>query len=174
MNNTIDNREPIDGVAIIGMVGRFPGANSVDELWQNLCQGLESTTVFADRELDPSIDPQLIQDPNYIKVRGIIADGECFDAAFFGINPSEAEVIDPQARIFLELVVAALETAGYADTFDGLVGLYAGCSQNTYFTNHLSSRQDLLDRIGELQFTLRGGQLLFRNPFRTMKKVKPR
>ena len=151
MNSTIEDRDPIDGVAIIGMVGRFPGANSVDELWQNLCQGIESTTFFTDRELDPSIDPQLIQDPHYIKARGIIADGEYFDGAFFGINPPEAEVIDPQARIFLELVVSALETAGYADTFDGLIGLYAGCSQNTYFTNHLAGRQDILDRIGELQ-----------------------
>jgi acyl transferase domain-containing protein/thioesterase domain-containing protein len=150
MNSTIEDRDPIDGVAIIGMVGRFPGANSVDELWQNLCQGIESTTFFADRELDPSIDPQLIKNPHYIKARGIIADGECFDADFFGINPSEAEVIDPQSRIFLELVVAALETAGYAGTFDGLIGLYAGCSQNTYFTNHLAGRQDILDRIGDL------------------------
>jgi acyl transferase domain-containing protein len=150
MNSTIEDQNPIDGVAIIGMVGRFPGANSVDELWQNLCQGIESTTFFAEHDLDPNIDRQLIQNPHYIKTRGIIDDYECFDAAFFGINPVEAEVIDPQARIFLELVVAALETAGYADTFDGLIGLYAGCSQNTYFTNHLAGRQDILDRIGEL------------------------
>ncbi|WP_310422582.1 aminotransferase class III-fold pyridoxal phosphate-dependent enzyme [Chamaesiphon sp. VAR_48_metabat_135_sub] len=148
---TVEAPDPIDGIAIIGMVGKFPGANSVDELWQNLCQGIESITFFEDRDLDPSIDPLLSQDPSYIKARGIIAEAESFDAAFFGINPREAEVIDPQARVFLELVFAGLETAGYdPDTFDGLIGLYAGCSQNTYFTNHLHGRQDIIDRVGEL------------------------
>jgi acyl transferase domain-containing protein/glutamate-1-semialdehyde aminotransferase len=148
---TIENQDPIDGVAIIGMVGRFPGANSIDELWHNLSQGVESTTRFEDRELDPSIDPHLVQDPNYIKTRGMIEDGECFDAAFFGISEIEAEVIDPQARIFLELVFAALENAGYdPDTYDGLIGLYGGCAQNTYFAKHLHGRQEIIDRIGEL------------------------
>jgi acyl transferase domain-containing protein/glutamate-1-semialdehyde aminotransferase len=148
---TVEDRDPIEGIAIIGMVGKFPGANSVDELWQNLCQGVESTTFFEDRDLDPSIDPDLIQDPHYIKTRGIMAEAGSFDAAFFGINPREAEVIDPQARVFLELVFAALENAGYrSDACDGLIGLYGGCSQNTYFTNHLHGRQDIIDRVGEL------------------------
>jgi acyl transferase domain-containing protein len=150
--NTIENQDPIDGVAIIGMVGRFPGANSVDELWQNLCQGIESIDFFEDRDLDLRIDPNLIDDPNYVKARGRISEGESFDAAFFGINPGEAEIIDPQARIFLELVVAALENAGYEpDGFKGLIGLYGGCCQNTYFANHISNRQEIIDRIGELQ-----------------------
>ncbi len=139
-----------DGIAIVGMVGRFPGANNIDELWQNLCQGIESTTFFADADLDPSIDPQLLQDPSYVKARGIIEGGETFDAAFFGINPREAEVMDPQARVFLELVVEALEHAGYTpETCDGLIGLYAGCGQNTYFAKHICGRQDIIDRVGE-------------------------
>ena len=69
---TSDNQDPIDGVAIIGMVGRFPGAGNVDEFWRNLCEGLESTTFFQDEELDPSIDPNLCKDPSYVKARGII------------------------------------------------------------------------------------------------------
>jgi acyl transferase domain-containing protein/glutamate-1-semialdehyde aminotransferase len=149
---TTVNQEPLDGVAIIGMVGKFPGADSVDELWQNLCAGVESISFFNDEDLDPSVDPQLLQDPSYVKARGTISGGESFDAAFFGINPREAESIDPQARIFLELVAAALENAGYnPDTFDGSIGLYAGCSQNTYFAKHICGRQDIIDRIGELQ-----------------------
>ncbi|MEH2024336.1 aminotransferase class III-fold pyridoxal phosphate-dependent enzyme [Nostoc sp.] len=150
-----DNQDPIDGVAIIGMVGRFPGAGNVDEFWRNLCEGLESTTFFQDEELDPSIDPNLCKDPSYVKARGIIPGGETFDAAFFGINPLEAVVMDPQARVFLELVYEALENAGYeSESFEGLIGLYAGCGQNTYFANHISGRMEIVDRIGEFQTML--------------------
>ncbi|MEH2332068.1 aminotransferase class III-fold pyridoxal phosphate-dependent enzyme [Nostoc sp.] len=152
---TSDNQDPIDGVAIIGMVGRFPGAGNVDEFWRNLCEGLESTTFFEDEELDPSIDPNVCKDPSYVKARGVIPGGETFDAAFFGINPLEAVVMDPQARVFLELVYEALENAGYeSESFEGLIGLYAGCGQNTYFANHISGRMEIVDRIGEFQTML--------------------
>ncbi len=144
-----------DGIAIIGMVGRFPGARNVDELWQNLCAGIETTTFFEADELDSSIDPELASDPSYVRARGIIEGGETFDAAFFGITPREAEVMDPQARVFLELVYEALETAGYeADSFDGLIGLYAGCGQNTYFANHICGRSEIVSRLGEFQTML--------------------
>jgi len=150
-----DNQDPIDGVAIIGMVGKFPGARNVDEFWRNLCEGLESTTFFQDEELDPSIDPKLCNDPSYVKARGIISGGETFDAAFFGVNPLEAVVMDPQSRVFLELVYEALENAGYeSESFEGLIGLYAGCGQNTYFANHISGRMEIVDRIGEFQTML--------------------
>ncbi|MEH2435499.1 MAG: aminotransferase class III-fold pyridoxal phosphate-dependent enzyme [Nostoc sp.] len=150
-----DNQDPIDGVAIIGMVGRFPGAGNVDEFWRNLAEGLESTTFFEDEELDPSIDPNLCKDPSYVKARGIISGGETFDAAFFGINPLEAVVMDPQSRVFLELAYEALENAGYeSESFEGLIGLYAGCGQNTYFANHISGRMEIVDRIGEFQTML--------------------
>jgi acyl transferase domain-containing protein/acetylornithine/succinyldiaminopimelate/putrescine aminotransferase len=152
---SVENQDPLDGIAIVGMVGRFPGANNVDELWQNLRAGVESIEFFADEDLDPSVDPELLQDPSYVKARGMISDGELFDAAFFGINPREAESIDPQARIFLELVAAALENAGYnPDTYDGLIGLYASCAQNTYFIKHICGRQDIIDRIGEVQMMI--------------------
>ncbi|MHC5745337.1 MAG: aminotransferase class III-fold pyridoxal phosphate-dependent enzyme [Nostoc sp.] len=150
-----NNQDPSDGVAIIGMVGRFPGAGNVDEFWRNLCEGLESTTFFQDEELDPSIDPNLCKDPSYVKARGIIPGGETFDAAFFGVNPLEAVVMDPQARVFLELVYEALENAGYeSESFEGLIGLYAGCGQNTYFANHIAGRMEIVDRIGEFQTML--------------------
>ena len=151
----VENQESLDGVAIVGMVGRFPGAKNVDEFWDNLCAGLESTTFFKDEELDSSIDPHLIQDPSYVKARGIISGGETFDAAFFGINPREAEVMDPQSRVFLELVYEALENAGYESESDnGLIGLYAGCGQNTYFANHICGRREIIDRVGEFQTML--------------------
>ncbi|MEO0397593.1 MAG: amino acid adenylation domain-containing protein, partial [Cyanobacteria bacterium P01_A01_bin.137] len=103
-----------EGIAIVGMAGRFPGADSVDGFWQNLCNGVESHTVFSLDQLDPSIPTDLRQDPNYVPVRGIVDNADQFDAAFFGISPREAEVMDPQARVFLEVVYEALENAGYS------------------------------------------------------------
>ena len=100
-----------DRVAIIGMAGRFPGARDVATLWRNLCDGRESITFFSDEDLDPSIGSELRKNPSYVKARGILEDAETFDAAFFGINPREAEVMDPQQRIFLETAWEVIENA---------------------------------------------------------------
>ena len=88
-----------DVVAIVGMAGRFPGAASIDQLWNNLCNEVESITFFSKDELGPGIDQSLIDDPDYVRARGIIEDADKFDAAFFGISPREAEVMDPQQRV---------------------------------------------------------------------------
>ena len=114
--------------AIVGMAGRFPGARNLDEFWHNLCHGVESITFFSDAELTSvGIDPDTIRAPQYVKARGIIADAESFDAAFFGFTPSEAELMDPQQRVFLECAWEALENAGYdAATYHGTIGVYAG------------------------------------------------
>jgi amino acid adenylation domain-containing protein len=144
-----------DGIAIIGMAGRFPGADSVEELWQNLCAGVESINFFSDAELDGSIPAELRSDPNYVPAKGIIAGAETFDAAFFGISPREAEVMDPQARVFLELAHAALESVGYRpEAVAGEIGLYAGSGQNTYFERHLCGRTEIIDRLGAFQTML--------------------
>ncbi len=143
------------GIAIIGMVGCFPGADSVEALWNNLCNGVESCTTFTDLELDPIVDIELRTDPNYVRVRGIVEGAETFDAAFFGINPREAEVMDPQARVFLELAYTALENSGYMpESYDGAIGLYAGSGQNTYFEHHICGRPEIINRLGEFQTML--------------------
>jgi acyl transferase domain-containing protein/glutamate-1-semialdehyde aminotransferase len=154
MNDTSDSQEnpELEGIAIIGMAGRFPGAGSVDELWQNLCAGVESTTFFSDAELDPNIDANLKQSPNYVKARGIIDGADRFDAAFFGVSPREAEITDPQQRVFLEIAWAALENAGCdPNTFNGSIGVYAGTGNNTYFPNNIAGRSDVISRAGEFQ-----------------------
>ena len=144
-----------DGIAIIGMVGRFPGANTVADLWQNLCAGVESGTRFTIDEIDSSVDPELRDDPNYVRVKGIVQGAETFDAEFFGISPREAEVMDPQARVFLELAYEALETVGYTpEQYSGQIGLYAGSGQNTYFERHICGRPEIIDRLGAFQTML--------------------
>lgn len=143
------------GIAIVGMVGRFPGAQTIDEFWSNLCTGLESITFFEDDQVDPSVDPEQRMDPNYVRAKGIIEGAEHFDAAFFGISPRQAEIMDPQARLFLELAQEALENAGYAPSqYAGNIGLYAGSGQNTYFERHLCGRPEIINRLGAFQTML--------------------
>ena len=136
-------------IAIIGMAGRFPGARNVGELWQVLLKGEATSRRFALHELDPSLDPAETSDPSYVPVRGIVDDAECFDHAFFGIGFREAEVMDPQQRVFLEVAHEALEDAGYdPERFPGTIGVYAGSGNPTYFNGHLCGRDDIINRAG--------------------------
>jgi amino acid adenylation domain-containing protein len=142
-----------EGIAIIGMSGRFPGAANIHEFWNNLVNGVESITTFSDEELAAAgLDVAKIKEtPNYIAARGILKDADCFDAGFFGMNPKEAEVTDPQQRLFLEASWEALEDAGYdPGRFSGSIGVYAGMGNGTYYLNNLHSRQDLIDSVGEM------------------------
>ena len=142
-------------VAIIGMAGRFPGADNIDALWKNLCAGVESIRFLQQDELDPSISDKLINDPAYVRARGILPDAECFDAAFFGISPREAQILDPQQRVFLEVSWNALEDAGIdPDVCDGPIGVFGGAGYNTYFLNHVLANQQQFHALGEHQAML--------------------
>jgi len=126
-------------IAIIGMSGRFPGAANVERLWQNLRAGLESLTFFSDAELAAAgIEATVYQAPNYVRANRILENIEFFDAAFFGYNPREVELMDPQQRLFLECAHEALENAGYdAERYPGAIGVYAGVGMNSYLANNL-------------------------------------
>lgn len=156
----MDNSETtnsIDGIAIVGMAGRFPGAKNVDEFWENLRDGVESISFFSEEELKSSgIDESVIRDPRYVKARAVLEDIELFDAAFFGFNPREAEITDPQHRFFLESAWEALESAGYnSETYEGSIGVYAGAgSFNTYFLNNLYPNHYLRESLGDYQLVI--------------------
>lgn len=139
-------------VAVIGMAGRFPGANTVDDLWTLLKQGTETTRFFTDDELAPSIPERVKADPLYVKARGIIDQADQFDAHFFGLPPTVAQLMDPQQRIFLEIAWEALEQTGYLPhQYSGRVGVFAGCGNNTYYLNNILGHQSLIDQIGAFQ-----------------------
>lgn len=143
-----------DGIAVIGYSGVFPGAKNVDELWNNLVKGVESTTFFKPEELSEFIGSEILNDPNYVPARGVIK-ADLFDAGFFGMNPKLAEITDPQQRIFLELAWTALENAGCAsENYDGLIGVFAGVGNNTYYINNVLKRTDAIDSIGNFQTML--------------------
>lgn len=129
-------------IAIVGMAGRFPGAPTLDAFWRNLRDGVESVSFFTQDELRAAgVPPEQIADPDYVPAAAVIDDIDRFDAQLFDISPAEAEQLDPQQRIFLEIAWEALEDAGHdPQRFDGLIGVYAGAAMNTYALNHLIDR----------------------------------
>ncbi len=121
-------------IAIVAMAGRFPGAASPEQLWANLERGVESITFLADDELlAAGVPPELVQDPRYVKAAALVDGIELFDAGLFGYSPREAEVMDPQHRVFLEVAWETLERAGYDSTrYPGSIGVFAGSNLSTY------------------------------------------
>ncbi|MDO5101400.1 MAG: amino acid adenylation domain-containing protein [Lautropia sp.] len=142
-------------IAIIGMAGRFPGADDIGELWSNLIEGRDGIRHFQPEELDLSLPASLTSDPNYVPARGVLCDAARFDAAFFGISPREAELMDPQQRIFLELAWSCLENAGHAPR-DGerSIGVFAGMYNASYFQKHLRHYPEKIAALGEFQVML--------------------
>jgi amino acid adenylation domain-containing protein len=130
----------LEGVAIIGVAGRFPKAQNVAEFWKNQINGIESISRFRVEDLEPQNATEVANSNNYVLARSVLEDVELFDAEFFGIYPREAELMDPQQRLFLEVCWQAFEDAGYNPfSCTGAVGVYAGCSPETYFLSRLCS-----------------------------------
>ena len=137
-------------VAVIGMACRFPGAATPDEFWRNLVEGRESIARFSDEALIAAGEsPARVRDPRFVKAYGALADADRFDAPFFDIHPREAEILDPQQRIFLECAWEAFERAGYdVSRIESPVGVFAGVGMNTYAFRNLQSRPDVLAERG--------------------------
>jgi phthiocerol/phenolphthiocerol synthesis type-I polyketide synthase E len=147
--------DPPEGVAIVGMAGRFPGAPDIDTFWRNLRDGVDAIRTFSDDELlAAGVSPAILADPAYVKAGPVLADVDAFDADFFGVSAREAELTDPQQRLFLECAWEALEHAGYdADRLNGRVGVFAGGGLNTYLLQLAASR-DILNSPEALQVIL--------------------
>lgn len=143
-------------IAIIGMSGRFPGANTVDEFWQNIRAGRDCISHFNDDELRAAgISDELIHSPDYVKANGAIEHADKFDAEFFGVSHREAEIMDPQHRVFLECAWAALEDAGYCgDGHTDNIGVFAGSGSSTYMLEHVIANPQLLNSASEFQLML--------------------
>jgi len=119
-------------IAVIGMEGKFPGAHNIEEFWENLKNGVETICFFSDEEMQAQgVDIEMLKNSNYIKARGIVEGAEYFDDTFFGYTPLEAQIMDPQMRIFLQCIWHALEDAAYEPfSYNQRLGLYAGASPN--------------------------------------------
>ncbi|MBS0156099.1 MAG: SDR family NAD(P)-dependent oxidoreductase, partial [Nitrospira sp.] len=145
-------RQESSAVAIIGMSGRFPGARDLSEFWANLVNGVESITSFSSDELHAAgVDRATAGNSHYVNAGALLPDIDLFDAKFFGFLPREAEITDPQHRVFLECSWEALEDAGYdPTTYKGTIGVFAGSSFSTYLLQNLSSHPRLMEDVGEL------------------------
>ena len=160
-----DPGAPVDGIAIVGMAGRFPGADTVAEFWANLTNGIESVTHFSEAELDDSFGPDIRGAANFVKARPILRGIENFDAGFFGMYAKEAELTDPQHRVFLECCWEALESAGYDPAvYRGAIGVFAGSSPNTYFLHNICADRRTIEeftsnyQVGSYPMLLGAGQ----------------
>ena len=124
-------------IAIVGLAGRFPGAPDIDAFWRLLAEGREGIVRFDDAQLRAQGVPEAtLADPSYVKAGAPIADSELFDAALFGIGAREAELMDPQQRLFLECAFTALEHAGRDPAREpGAIGVFGGAGMNGYLLN---------------------------------------
>ncbi|UOE52115.1 amino acid adenylation domain-containing protein [Mucilaginibacter sp. SMC90] len=139
-------------VAIVGMAGRFPGADTIDEFWKMLAEGREGTSFFSEDELDKYVPLYEKNNAAYVKARGIINGADEFDAGFFGFTPRAAELMDPQQRIFLELAWEVLEkTSHLPQKYNGLTGVFAGCGYNTYYNNNVLTNPEIVETVGHFQ-----------------------
>jgi len=147
--------DDIERIAIIGMACRFPGADNVDEFWQNIKNGIESIIDFNDEELRSyGIPEEWIKAPNFVKRGTILNNIDKFDASFFGYSPRDALFMDPQQRIFLELAYESLENAGYTtESCDNSIGVFAGVSPNEYL-NIISSSIDSSDNATQMELLI--------------------
>jgi phthiocerol/phenolphthiocerol synthesis type-I polyketide synthase E len=148
MNTNIKQEQTANiDIAIVGMSGRLPGAKNIDDFWHNLQNGVESISFLSNHDLvDLNIEEEVLNEFNYVKAAPVLEDIEYFDAKFFGCSPREAELMDPQHRLFIECAWEALENAGYdPETYEGLIGVYAGVSTNSYFFYNIYENVNLIN-----------------------------
>src|SRR5262249_2077853 len=141
-----------DALAIVGMSGRFPRAANIDEFWENLRAGVEGISFFSPEEMeDAGMDRAIFRHPSFVNAGGVLEGIEMFDAGFFGLSPREAEIQDPQQRLFLECSWEALEHAGYdPQTYSGAIGVFGGATLSSYLFN-IISKPELMALVGSFQ-----------------------
>jgi amino acid adenylation domain-containing protein len=152
-------------IAIIGISGRFPGAPDIATFWRNVRKGVESVTFFTDDQLEDGADPAMRASASYVRARPVLAGVDQFDAGFFDMRDREAALTDPQHRVFLECAWEVLEDAGHDPAaYRGAIGVFAGCSMNTYFLNNVCRDRQVIDdftgafQVGEYPVLLGAGR----------------
>jgi len=146
---------PEQAIAITGMSCRFPGAHNVGQFWDNLRNGVESITFYSHEELRAEgFDDQALADPNFVPATGELANSGLFDAAYFGYSPREAEMMDPQHRLFLECAAEALERANVVARPSLRVAVLGGAGSSSYLLNNVLAHPEMVEAVGIRQVTL--------------------
>ena len=128
-------------IAVIGMAGRFPGANTLKRFYENIRDGRECISFFTKEELE-EVDEQLLNNENYVRAKGVINGIEFFDPQVFGYSDREAELMDPQSRLLHECVFHALEDGGYMNEKRKETGLFVGAVPNIEWLMRIKSDID--------------------------------
>ena len=142
--------ETTGAIAIVGMSLRVPGAATPEEYWKNLVDGVEMIRPRTDDELLAAGESQeRLKDSRYVRAASVLEQMEYFDPEFFGLSPKEGGIMDPQHRHLLECAWETLEDAGHPpDTFEGPIGVWAGCGMGAYFMYNILSNRELVDSTG--------------------------
>jgi acyl transferase domain-containing protein/acyl carrier protein len=148
-----------DHVAVVGMACKLPGANTPREYWRNLAGGVESIVRLSEQDLlAAGVEPREFRHPQYVNAAALIDEMEWFDARFFGYTPREAQVRDPQGRLFLETCYAAVEDSGYDVTrLGGLVGVFGGMANNRYGERYVARNAATKAVVGDLAIDVSNG-----------------
>nr|WP_310144487.1 beta-ketoacyl synthase N-terminal-like domain-containing protein [Burkholderia ambifaria] len=133
----------MDAVAIVGASCRLPGATTLEQFWSMIADGRIALERFgADAARRDGVPEALIAQPGFVGVGGPLDDIDRFDAAYFGVPPSQAAAMDPQQRVLLECVHEALERAGHGAVRGARVGIWAGSASVDYLVDHVRDRLD--------------------------------
>ena len=137
-------------IAIIGMSGRFPGANDIHTFWKNILNGTESISILDDTVLEQAgVPKEYLHHPRYVKAAARLSQIDLFDADFFGYSEREAELMDPQHRLFLTEVYHAIEDACIPlDDHSYKIGVFSGTSFNTYLFEYINEFKKYKNNIG--------------------------
>ena len=151
-----DSTFPPHSIAIVGLAGHFPGAADLDQFWRNLMDGVDVLQSFSDEELaDAGVPQSLRTNPAYVRAGTVLDGADLFDAGFFGLSPREAQILDPQQRLFLECAWEALERAGHVrNPKDRTIGVYGGVGINTYLLANTLTDRALVESVGGYQLML--------------------
>ncbi|MFF0087443.1 beta-ketoacyl synthase N-terminal-like domain-containing protein [Streptomyces canus] len=150
MTSNADEERDIERIAVVGMAARVPGAANVTEFWANLRNGVESITYSTEEELlAAGLSAELVRHPDFVPAHGTLSGSFDFDAEYFGYSAREAELIDPQQRVFLECAAHALQTANLAPPHTSdRTAVFAGAGANGYVGRNILSRPDLVEAFG--------------------------
>ena len=146
----------IEKIALIGASCRFPDADNIEQFWENLVNGKDSVRSLDENELGESgVAEKEYQQKNYVNSHIPLKHIDRFDADFFDYTNKEAELMDPQQRLFLLTAWEALERSGYDPSrYAGRIGVYAGVGLNFYFLRNLLSNPEVIASAGILPIAI--------------------
>lgn len=135
------SRDRTFDICVIGIAARFPGPNDLNEWWDSLTKGQVLTTTYDSKTLySAGVPLDLINDPEYVPVRGHLPDSDRFDNVFFRVSEREAEIMDPQHRLMLETAWRSMEDAGGVGEKNHLItSVFASGSSSSYFRQMISN-----------------------------------